>query len=133
MTVIMVTVRDGVKGVSLDSSEKTVRVDSSVTLIPIFNPATAFNKAMTWKASNSNVKIEAVGISNLKVTGVKAGTAMVTGTTTDGGFSVSCLITILPKQKENDTKVTVSPKTKYLAKGKSFYVTATVTGSSNKK
>ena len=133
MTVIMVTVQDGVKGVSLDSSEKTVRVDSSVTLIPIFNPATAFNKAMTWKASNSNVKIEAVGISNLKVTGVKAGTAMVTGTTTDGGFSVSCLITILPKQKENDTKVTVSPKTKYLAKGKSFYVTATVTGSSNKK
>ena len=132
-TVIMVTVQDGVKGVSLDSSEKTVRVDSSVTLIPIFNPATAFNKAMTWKASNSNVKIEAVGISNLKVTGVKAGTAMVTGTTTDGGFSVSCLITILPKQKENDTKVTVSPKTKYLAKGKSFYVTATVTGSSNKK
>lgn len=132
-TVIMVTVQDGVKGVSLDSSEKTVRVDSSVTLIPIFNPASAFNKAMTWKASNSNVKIEAVGISNLKVTGVKAGTAMVTGTTTDGGFSVSCLITILPKQKENDTKVTVSPKTKYLAKGKSFYVTATVTGSSNKK
>ena len=113
----MVTVQDGVKGVSLDSSEKTVRVDSSVTLIPIFNPATAFNKAMTWKASNSNVKIEAVGISNLKVTGVKAGTAMVTGTTTDGGFSVSCLITILPKQKENDTKVTVSPKTKYLANG----------------
>ena len=133
MTVIMVTVQDGVKGVSLDSSEKTVRVDSSVTLIPIFNPASAFNKAMTWKTSNSNIKIEAAGISNLKVTGVKAGTAMVTGTTTDGGFSVSCLITILPKQKENDTKVTVSPKTKYLAKGKSFYVTATVTGSSNKK
>ena len=132
-TVIMVTVQDGVKGVSLDSSEKTVRVDSSITLIPIFNPTTAFNKAMTWKSSNSNIKIEAVGISNLKVTGVKAGTAMVTGTTTDGGFSVSCLITILPKQKENDTKVTVSPKTKYLAKGKSFYVTATVTGSSNKK
>lgn len=132
-TVIMVTVQDGVKGVSLDSSEKTVRVGSSLTLIPIFNPVTAFNKAMTWKTSNSNIKIEAAGISNLKVTGVKAGTAMVTGTTTDGGFSVSCLITILPKQKENDTKVTVSPKTKYLAKGKSFYVTATVTGSSNKK
>ena len=127
------TVQDGVKGVSLDSSEKTVRVGSSLTLIPIFNPVTAFNKAMTWKTSNSNIKIEAAGISNLKVTGVKAGTAMVTGTTTDGGFSVSCLITILPKQKENDTKVTVSPKTKYLAKGKSFYVTATVTGSSNKK
>ncbi len=132
-TVIMVTVQDGVKGVSLDSSEKTVRVDSSITLIPIFNPTTAFNKAMTWKSSNSNIKIEAAGVSNLKVTGVKAGTAMVTGTTTDGGFSVSCLITILPKQKENDTKVTVSPKTKYLAKGKSFYVTATVTGSSNKR
>ena len=55
------TVQDGVKGVSLDSSEKTVRVGSSLTLIPIFNPVTAFNKAMTWKTSNSNIKIEAAG------------------------------------------------------------------------
>lgn len=131
--VIQVIVRDGVKGVSLDSSEKTVRVGSVITLAPIFNPTSAYDKAMSWKASNSNVKIEASGTSNVRVTGVKVGTALVTGTTSDGGYSVSCLITVLPKLEPDNTKVTVSPTSKYLKKGKSFYVTATVTGSSNKK
>lgn len=131
--VIQVIVRDGVKGVSLDSSEKTVRVGSAITLAPIFNPTSAYDKAMSWKSSNSNVKLEASGVSNVKVTGVKTGTALVTGTTADGGYSVSCLITVLPKQVTQDTKVTVSPTIKYLKKGKTFYVTATVTGSTNKK
>ena len=106
---------------------------NAITLSPIFTPITAFNKEMTWKTSNGNVKLEAVGTSNAKVTGVKAGTTLVTGTTADGGFSVSCLITVLPQITKSDTKVSVSPKSKYLAKGKSFYVTATVTGTSNKK
>ena len=131
--VIQITVQDGVKSVTLDSAEKTVRVGSAITITPIFTPVTAFDKAMSWKASNGNVKLEASGVSNVKVTGVKTGTALVTGTTADGGFSVSCLITVLPQITESDTKVTVSPKSKYLAKGKSFYVTATVTGTSNKK
>lgn len=131
--VIQITVQDGVKSVTLDSAEKTVRVGSAITIAPIFTPVTAFDKAMSWKASNGNVKLEASGVSNVKVTGVKTGTALVTGTTADGGFSVSCLITVLPQITESDTKVTVSPKSKYLAKGKSFYVTATVTGTSNKK
>ncbi len=132
-TVIQVTVQDGVKGVTLDSSEKTVRVGSAITLAPIFNPVTAFDKTMSWKASNGNVKLEAAGASNVKITGARAGTTLVTGTTADGGYSVSCLITVLPKIIVNNTKVTVSPKSKFLKVGKSFYVTATVTGSSNKK
>lgn len=130
--VIQVIVRDGVKGVTLDSSEKTVRVGSSLILSPIFNPTSAFDKGMTWKASNGNVKLE-TGTTIVKVIGVKAGTALVTGTTADGGYSVSCLITVLPAVVTNNTKVTVSPATKFLKLGKSFYITATVTGSSNKK
>lgn len=130
--VIQVIVRDGVKGVSLDSSEKTVRVGSSLVISPIFNPDTAFDKSMTWTTSNGNVKLEA-GETDVTVIGVKVGTALITGTTADGGFSVSCLITVLPKAVANNTKVTVSPTSKFLKVGKSFYITATVTGTSNKR
>lgn len=133
-TVIQVIVRDGVKGISLDSYEKTVYVGNSITLSPIFNPATAYNKEVKWSVANSKIaSVKASGVSNARVTGVKPGTTLVTGTTTDGGYSVACLIVVKAKPKVNDTKVTVSPKTKYLKLGKSFYVTARVTGTSNKK
>ncbi len=133
VALIQVVVQDGVKGVSLDAAEKEVKVGSTITISPIFNPTTAFNKEMTWGIANTKVaKIEMSGTSNVKVTGVAEGTTILTGTTADGGYSVSCLITVKPKDV-NDTKVTVSPTTKFLQVGKSFYVTATVTGSSNKK
>lgn len=133
-SVIQVVVRDGVKGISLDSAEKTIREGDSVVLSPTFTPDTAFDKGITWTASNGNVKLEP-GEADVKVTGVKAGTALIIGTTSDGGFSVSCLITVLPKVVvvQNNTKVVVSPTSKFLKVGKSFYVTATVTGTSNKK
>ncbi|MCH5266528.1 MAG: Ig-like domain-containing protein [Lachnospiraceae bacterium] len=136
ITQVHIIVRDGVKGVSLDSYEKTVEVDSSITITPIFNPATAYNKEMTWTVANAGIaKVEKAGtsVSNARVTGVKPGTTLVTGTTADGGYSASCLVTVTAKPGVNDTKVTVSPDTKYLAVGKSFYVKATVTGTSNKK
>lgn len=132
--VVQVVVRDGLKGIALDSYEKTVYVGSSITIAPIFNPVTAFNKEVKWSSVNNKIaSVAASGVSNVKVTGVKAGTTLVTGVATDGGFSVSCLITVKNKPSVNNTKVSVSPGTKYLKKGKSFYVKATVTGSSNKK
>lgn len=133
-SVIQVVVRDGVKGISLDSAEKTIREGDSVILSPVFNPDTAFDKGMTWTASNGNVKLEP-GETDVNVIGVKAGTALIIGTTSDGGYSVSCLITVLPKVVvvPKNTKVVVSPTSKFLKVGKSFYVTATVTGTSNKK
>lgn len=130
--VIQVIVRDGVKGISLDSAEKTIREGNSIVLSPIFTPDTAFDKGMTWTASNGNVKLEP-GETDVKVIGVKAGTTLIIGTTTDGGYSVSCLITVSPKEEKSNTKVVVSPTSKFLKVGKSFYVTATVTGTSNKK
>lgn len=132
--VIQVTVRDGVSGITLDSAEKTVEVGSSITLSPVFNPATAYDKGMKWVVANSGIaKVEASGTSNAKVTGVSPGTTLVTGISNDGGYMVACMIHVKAKPVANDTKVKVSPTTKYLKLGKSFYVKATVTGSSNKK
>lgn len=131
--VVQVTVLQGLKGVSLDSMAKSVNVGSTITLAPIFNPADAADQGMTWSSANSSIaKVELSGTSNAKVTGVKEGVTIITGTSNDGGFTVACLVTVTPAP-QNDTKVTVSPKTKYLSLGKSFYVKATVTGSNNKK
>ena len=133
-SVIQVTVQDGLKGVALDSYEKSVVVGSSIVIAPIFNPDTAFNKEMSWTVANTSIaKVEKSGVSNVKVTGVGPGTTLVTGVAADGGYSVSCMITVTPKKVVSNTKVTVSPTTKYLKLGKSFYVKATVTGTSNKK
>lgn len=136
---IQVTVQDGLKGISLDSYEKTVEVGSNITLTPIFEPETAANKNMKWTVSNSSIaSIEPSGASELIVTGVAAGTTMVTGVSEQGGYTVSCLITVTEKAEDekpdlSKTKVTVSPKTKILQLGKTFHVKATVKGAANKK
>ena len=126
--------RDGITGVKLDSAEKVVNVGGTITVAPIFTPETAYDKTMTWTIAKSAIaRVQADGVSNAKVTGVAVGTTMLVGTAKDGGFSVACLIRVNPKPAANDTKVTVKPTTKFIKVGKSFYVKATVTGSSNKK
>lgn len=132
--IVQVIVRDGVRGIALDSLEKSVTVGSSISLVPIFTPETAFDKSMTWTSSNTSVaRVELDGVTNGKVTGVSPGIALITGISNDGNFTVACLVTVKAKAVENDTKVTVKPTTKYLKLGKTFYVKATVTGTSNKK
>lgn len=134
LDVVQVIVRDGIRSIKQDAARKKVYVGNAITLVPIFEPETAYNKQMTWAVADSAIaKVEPSGSSNAKVKGVKPGTTMVTGTSADGGFSISYLIDVIAKPVANDTKVKVSPTTKYLALGKSFYVTAIVTGSSNKK
>ncbi len=131
--IIQVTVQDGISSISLDSASKTVKVGKSITLTPIFNPTTAYDKTMSWTSADTGIaKVELSGTSNAKVTGVKEGVTLITGTSKDGGHIVSCMITVVSAQDE-PTKVTVSPKTKFLAVGKKFTVKATVTGASNKK
>ena len=134
MDVIQVTVQDGVTSVSQDAVRKTVHVGKRITLVPIFNPSTAYNKKMTWSVADSGIaSIKPFGESNVKVSGVKPGTTMVTGVSEDCGLAVSYLIDVLPQETKSNTKVTVRPATKYLQLGKSFYITASVTGTSNKK
>lgn len=134
LDVIQVTVVDGIKSIEQDATRKSVYVGNVITLVPIFNPPTAFNKKMKWSVADSGIaRVEASGESNAKVMGLKVGTTMVIGTSDDRGFSISYLIDVLPQPKDDDTKVTLTPSSKYLGLGKSFYLVATVTGTSNKK
>jgi uncharacterized protein YjdB len=59
-------------------------------LTPIFSPANATNKNVTWESSNTNVATVA---SNGAVTGVTEGSATITVTTEEGGFHADCVVT----------------------------------------
>lgn len=123
VAVIQISVKEGISSVTLKPEATTIEVGQTITLAPEFNPVAAFDKSMDWTVADASVvKIEKEGESNVKVTGLKGGMTLVKGVAKDGGYVVSCLVTV----KERATSVEVSPTTKFLQKGKSFTVTAKV-------
>ena len=82
-TVIAVT------GVKLDQTTLTLNAGKSAQLTATVSPSNATNKSVTWSASNSNVSV-----SGGKVTAKTAGSAIVTVTTADGGYTAQCNVTV---------------------------------------
>ena len=85
-----VTVTQPVTGVTLDKSELSLFPGESETLTATVAPNDATNQAVTWKSSNDDVATVTDG----KVIAVKAGTATITVTTEDGGYTASCKVTV---------------------------------------
>ena len=88
-----------VTGVSLKASTEIERGDTE-TLTPTFTPSTASNKNVTWESDNTDVAtVSVAGV----VTAVAAGTATITVTTEDGGYTANCEVTVtLPKGTEDN-------------------------------
>lgn len=84
-----------VTGVTLSRDTLSMMLGESKNLAASVEPHTASNKKVTYETSDpSIVTVDALG----KVKAVGAGTATVTVTTDDGGFTDTCLITVV-----NDT------------------------------
>lgn len=101
-----------VTGVSLDKHTDSVQEGQTTTLVATVSPSNASNKAVTWSTNNSAVAT----VSNGVVSGLTAGSATITVTTVDGGFTDTCVIT-----------VTSEPTTEYvmtssLVPGKTYLV-----------
>lgn len=79
-----------VTGVALDKSTDTVEVGSTTTLTATVSPSDATDPSVSWSTSNSSVATVSGGV----VTGVSAGTARITVTTTDGGYTAYCDVTV---------------------------------------
>ena len=79
-----------VTGVVLDKSTASVTVGATTTLTASVAPANASNKSVTWSTSDSSVATVSGGV----VTGVAAGSATITVTTVDGGFTDTCTVTV---------------------------------------
>lgn len=83
-----------VTGVSLDKTSLTLTEGDSSKLTATVNPNNANNKNVTWASSNTGV---VTVDNNGNVTAVKAGTAAITVTTADGGFTATCQVTVNEK------------------------------------
>ena len=80
-----------VTSVSLDKTTLTLTEGGSATLTATVKPDDASNKQVTWESDKVAV---ATVDENGKVTAVKAGTAVITVTTKDGGKTAKCTVTV---------------------------------------
>lgn len=89
-----------VTGVSLDKTELKMTLGGKTELlVATVLPENADNKEVTWKSDNE--KVASVDQSG-KVTAVGEGTAKITATTMDNGFTAICEITVVNPEPEID-------------------------------
>ena len=86
-----VSVTQPVTGVSLNTQSLNLNIGSTSTLTATISPSNASNKNVTWSSNANSIAT----VSNGVVTAVSAGTATITVTTSDGGYTDTCLVTVM--------------------------------------
>lgn len=79
-----------VTGVTLNKSSTSIEQGSTETLTATVSPSNATDQTVSWSTNNSSVATVSGGV----VTAVSAGTAIITVTTNDGGFTDTCTVTV---------------------------------------
>jgi uncharacterized protein YjdB len=79
-----------VTGVTLDRTSVSLTAGNTTGLTATVFPSDATDKEVTWSSSDTSVATVANGV----VTAVKVGTATITVTTNDGGFTATCAVTV---------------------------------------
>ena len=111
-----------VTGVALDYESLSLTAGgAAVNLVATVSPTDATNKNVIWESSNVSVAAVANGV----VTPLSQGTAVITVTTVDGGFTDTCAVTVCPAIVAV-TGVTLSPNVMNLNVGATGTLTADV-------
>jgi alpha-tubulin suppressor-like RCC1 family protein len=84
------TTNVAVTGVSLNKTATSLAVGGQEQLIPTIQPSNATNQNVTWASSDNSIAT----VNNGLVTGVVAGTAIITVSTVDGGKTATCVVTV---------------------------------------
>ena len=112
----------GVTEVTLDRTELTLTEGETGTLTATVKPDNANNRKVTWSSDKAEIAtVDGAG----KVTAVKAGEAVITVTTEDGGKTATCRVTVKAKAV-NVTEVTLDKTELTLTEGETGTLTATV-------
>jgi len=119
MSYVKVTVKEPVSGLILNFTEKTIYLNETFELKVSVKPSEAANQAVEWKSTNTNV---ATVSDKGRVTGVGVGTAVITCTTKEGGYTASCLVVV----KERLTNMKLNPSEYRLSIGKSITLSVVV-------
>ena len=111
-----------VTGVSLNKNTLTLSANANETLIATVTPSDALNKSVTWSSSDTSV---ATVNQSGKVTAKATGTATITVTTSDGGYTANCTVTV-SAETISVSSIEVSPKSLSMEPGGTHTLTATV-------
>lgn len=96
------TTNSKITGISLANNSISMNVGDTVTINASVTPSNVADKTLTFTSSDSSIaKVD----SNGKVTALKAGTAKITVSSSDG-VKAECSITVSEKSKTNDSKET---------------------------
>jgi predicted outer membrane repeat protein len=109
----------GVLGVTLDRSSLRLSSGTTGTLVATVEPDFATDKSVTWSSSNESVATVADGV----VTAVSDGTATITVTTVNGGFTATCNVTVYTPV----TGVSLNEEAITLEVSETFTLVATIT------
>ena len=113
-----VTVYQVVTGVTLTETA-TVYAGEKVTLKAKVTPSDANEQNIIWTSSNTSVaKVTSKGV----VTGVKAGTAVITVQTKEGDYTANCTVTV----KQHVTSIALNKTELTIANGNEEQLTATL-------
>lgn len=119
VTVTKPTVR--VTGITINKTAATIEKGEILQLIAGTEPTNADNKEITYKSSNTSIaKVDANG----KITAVGYGTATITATTSDGGYSKTCIIDV--PEKISVTGIQISKEEITVQKGRTADLTVAV-------
>ena len=80
-----------VTSVSLDKTALELFMGANATLVATVNPADATDKSVNWSSNNEEVATVIDGV----VSAVSPGEAVITATTTDGGKTATCNVSVL--------------------------------------
>ena len=82
-----------VTGITVNPAVATIMIGSTTMLTAAITPSDANNQNYSWSSSNSSIAtVSSSGV----VTGISEGTAVITVTSADGGFTAPCNITVIP-------------------------------------
>ena len=89
-----------VTGVTLDKTELTLALGETATLVATVAPEDAVDKSLVWTSNGKAVSVDSLGV----IKADTVGTATITVTTVDGGYTATCKVTV-PEPINADVKV----------------------------
>lgn len=112
LTVETITIEDDsgepenvpVTGLSLDLTTYSAKVGDGFYINPVITPSNATNKTVTWKSDKTGI---ATVNSSGYVECIAEGSAVITCTTVDGGFTATCSVSVAA-ESSGETEVTLS-------------------------